>query len=198
MLDVCGCVAGTDMGKQHQRIRNRPPRSRRRSKVAIKKLIVLAKQKSQNRTWTHTTDITQKRSGQQIKNFTKRIEVRAWSERKLRSRLSQDNDPKIGRYTWSHEGQNSVIVMYPHVDEPASWGVCSSFEELKLKLTRLGIYDHCFSTAVVKKGIEDKLKADQDEFENFVKTKLVGKTTTLAWFKLRVLSFSRQDKQYGN
>ena len=85
---------------------NRPPRSRRKAKMRVKALLKIAKEKARNNMFAHTTDLTQKRWGELIKDGTKRIEVRAWSENVLLSRLSQDDDPKVGRYNWSHEGQN--------------------------------------------------------------------------------------------
>ena len=120
---------------------NRPPRSRRKAKMRVKASLKIVKEKARNNMFAHTTDLTQKRRGELLKDGTKRIEVCAWSENVLLSRLSQDDDPKVGRYNCSHEGQNSLAFMYPHVDEPLGWGTASSFDELKTNLTKLGQYD---------------------------------------------------------
>ena len=100
------------MGKNE---RTRKSRSQRPAKVRIKAMLKLAKVKAKNNMFSHTSEseLTQKRWGRLLSDGTKRIEVRAWSKTKLLNRLSSGSDPKVGRFTWSHEGHNTVTFMYP-------------------------------------------------------------------------------------
>ena len=181
------------MGKNE---RTRKSRSQRPAKVRIKAMLKLAKVKAKNNMFSHTSELTQKRWGRLLSDGTKRIEVRAWSKTKLLNRLSSGSDPKVGRFTWSHEGHNTVTFMYPFDDERAAWGTASSFSELKADLTALGLYTKGFSTEDLDPQTPENLRGGQAEFEAFVQSKLrlADKDTTLAWFKVRVL---HPDKRKG-
>ena len=152
-------------------------------------LLNLARQLSAGGSYAHTSDITCKRWGNATSKLIKRIEVRAWSEKEIRHRLSKTGLPKLGRLTWSHNGQHCLIFMYPHEDEPDGWGMAKNFDGLSRRLKEQNIYEQCYDPASNDNFPEDlRCGLQLTEFEDFVKTKLVPKGKPLVWFRVRVIT----------
>ena len=164
------------------------PSNRRKGQQRVAKMLQAATKKAAHGSWAGSAFICQKRYGEAVKAGIKTVEVRAWSERKLRGRLSKDQAPSVGRMHWSHEGCNSLSFMYPHVSESNCWGVAENFADLEKALKSRRLYTACFNPASTVDGTARDLVADEREFLQFVKQKL-GTKTPLVWFKIRVLDF---------
>ena len=151
--------------------RSRSVQQRKQSKKRIHALMAEAKRQSKGATLTADSSISCKAWGNALQQSRKKIEVRAWSERQLRSRLSTDGAPKLGRLSWSHQGQNTIIFMYPHVSETSGWGVAKDLAELRDTLTKKKLYQQCFDPSSTDDLPKD-LRCGRNEFEDFVKAKL--------------------------